>query len=179
MVVAKNQKTFLWLKEQFAQRKVQKKYLALVLGDIKEDTGEISYPIDRAKGDPTKQTAYPVKKRTSDGASNTKFNPPASAREALTQWKVIKNFPGFTYLELSLKTGRKHQIRVHLNAIGHPVAGDTKYGPARTRPKHLGRMFLHAASLGFTAKNGEKFFFSSPLPKDLANTLKNLPFMLD
>lgn len=164
MVIAKNQKIFRWLKNQFKDRKVNKKYLTLVVGEMKKDSGEISYPIGRSKSDPTRQVVFKGKKI------------PASAREALTRWQVLKRFPGFTYLEVLPKTGRMHQIRVHLKTIGHPVAGDEKYGGRK--PKHLGRMFLHASFLSFTSLGGEKFSFTSPLIEDLEKALKNLPFMV-
>lgn len=169
MVIAKNQRNFEWFKEQFKDRSVTKKYLVLAAGLIEKDGGEIKYPIGRSRNDPTKQVAY-----------KTKSNTPPYAKEAITYWQVIKRFPDYTYLEVAPKTGRMHQIRVHLKAIGHPVAGDKKYSDASTRqPKHLGRMFLHASYLGFKAANGEKFSFNSPLPQDLSNALKNLPFMVD
>lgn len=168
MVIAKNQKTFTWLKRQFQDRKVTKRYLALVVGEVEDESGEINWPIGRSKQDPTKQVVY--KSRAA----------PESAREAVSYWRVIKRFPDYTYLEVVPTTGRMHQIRVHLKTIGHPVVGDLKYGDpsASSGPKHLGRMFLHASQLSFIGPTGERFSFSLPLPAELENALKNLPYML-
>ncbi len=188
MVIARNQKTFEWLKEQFKERNIGKKYLTLVIGDIKKESGEISYPIGRSKNDPTKQVVYKSK------------SVPSNAREAHTLWRVIKQYPDFTYLEVVPKTGRMHQIRVHLKSMGHPVAGDSKYATKTSSksPRHIGRMFLHASFLSFTmppsstkesnvrgppridrVETGERFSFNLPLPKELKDALKNLPFMLE
>ena len=168
MVVAKNQKTFTWLKRQFQDRKVTKRYLVLAMGEVKEDSGEIKWPIGRSRQDPTKQVVY-----------KSKGSVPESAREAVSYWRVIKRFPGFTYLEVVPTTGRMHQVRVHLKATGHPVAGDEKYGSVRRElPKHLGRMFLHASQLSFLGPTGERFSFTLPLPGELENALKNLPYMI-
>lgn len=163
MVIAKNQKTFLCLKGQFQNRLVTKRYLALACGEIPADSGEINFNIMRSRSDPTRNTATNSKNR---------------GRAALTYWRILKRYPDFTLLEVTPKTGRMHQIRVHLKAIGHPVAGDKKYAPASKNPKHLGRMFLHAAYLSFTTAAGEKFSFHSPLPDELERALQNLPYVV-
>ncbi len=163
MVVAKNQPTFLWLKKQFQQHLVIKKYITLVNGVPKEDSGKIELNIARSKSDPTKNIAA----RSKD-----------VGRYALTYWKVLKRYPDHTLLEVTPKTGRLHQIRVHLKAVGLPVSGDKKYGSPRRDPKHLGRMFLHAEYLSFSSPDGEKFSFASPWPSELDNCLKNLPHVL-
>ena len=177
MVIAKNQKTFLNLKKQFQNHTVEKKYVALVNGSPKEDSGKINLNIARSKSDPTKNTA--VKSKT-------------EGRQALTYWKVLKKYPDHSLLEVMPKTGRMHQIRVHLKAIGLPVSGDKKYSPTRLPdrqaggrggikskdPKHLGRMFLHAEYLSFKNLDGEKMSFSAPIPEDLKLVLKNLPFVI-
>ncbi len=169
MVIALNNRSFQWLKKRFKDREVDKKYLALVVGRIEKDEGEISWPISRSKGDPIKQRAYKTKNKV-----------PKGARSAKTFWRVIKRFPNFTYLEVVPKTGRKHQIRVHLKTLGYPVAWDKKYGGEKSKkPKHLGRVFLHASSLSFKSPKGDKFSFNVNLSDDLANTLNNLPFMLE
>jgi len=177
MVVAKNQKTFRWLKQRFQNRQVTKKYLALVVGLVEEDTGIISYPVGRSKKDPTKQTVYKTKAPLESPASPDE-QASRGWRPAETHWRVEKRFPEFTYLELTPKTGRMHQIRVHLKSIGHPVAGDEKYADRDSGPKHLGRMFLHSSFLGFTTPQGEKFSFNAPLAAELKNALKNLPYVV-
>jgi len=163
MIAAKNQKTFLFLKKQFQEHSVIKKYIALVNGSPKEDSGKIDLNIARSKTDPTKNTA--VKSKT-------------EGRYALTYWKVLKRFPDHTLLEATPKTGRMHQIRAHLKAIGLPVSGDKKYGTKSKDPKHLGRMFLHSEYLSFKNADGEKMSFSAPLPRELETVLKNLPFVI-
>lgn len=163
MVVAKNQETFLHLKKQFQSHTVEKKYIALVNGSPKEDSGKINLNIARSKSDPTKNTA--VKSKT-------------EGRYALTYWKALKKYPDHALIEAMPKTGRMHQIRVHLKAIGLPVSGDKKYGVKSKDPKHLGRMFLHAEYLSFKNLDGEKMSFSAPIPEDLANCLRNLRFVI-
>ncbi len=169
MVVARTQPMFQHLKQAFADRRVTKKYTALVLGTLDEEDGSVSYPIGRAKTDPTKQRVY----RNLSRASRT-------SRNAQTYWRVLKRYARTTLVEVTPVTGRMHQIRVHMQAIGHPVAGDRKYARKRMRgPKTVGRLFLHASFLSFEGPKGEKFSFSSPLPADLARALKNLPFMVE
>lgn len=163
MVVAKNQRTFLWLKKQFQHHLVNKKYSALVNGSPRDDSGKIDANIARSKSDPTKNTT--AKSKT-------------EGRPAVTYWRVNKKYPDHTLLEVVPKTGRMHQIRVHLKSVGLPVAGDKKYGIKAKDPKHLGRMFLHAQYLGFVTENGEKMSFSAPLPDDLENCLRNLAFVI-
>ncbi|MEK7500729.1 MAG: RluA family pseudouridine synthase [Patescibacteria group bacterium] len=163
MVIAKNQSTFQQLKKQFQNRLVTKRYLALACGQMPADNGQIDLNIVRSRSDPTKNTTTNSKNR---------------GRAALTYWRVLKHYPDFSLLEVTPKTGRMHQIRVHLKAIGHPVAGDKKYAPAPKNPKHLGRMFLHAAYLSFTSAEGEKFSFHSPLPEELERALQNLPYVV-
>lgn len=163
MVAAKNQKTFLWLKKQFRNHLIDKKYVALVNGSPQGDSGKIDANIVRSKSDPTKNTT--TKSKT-------------VGRPAITYWRVIKKYPDQALLELSPKTGRMHQIRVHLKSIGLPVAGDKKYGIKARDPKHLGRMFLHAQYLSFVAENGEKMSFSATLPDDLENCLRNLKYVI-
>ncbi len=167
MVIAKNQNSFGWLKAAFQKREVRKRYYALVAGVLEKDEGIISYPIGRSSHDPTHQIAYLAKNKI-----------PLSAKQAITEWRVVKRYAGFTFLELTPKTGRMHQLRVHLKAIGHPVAGDEKYGSRPLAPKNLGRMFLHSFGLSFENPRGEKFSFSAPLPADLEIVLKNLPYVV-
>lgn len=165
MVIAKNQETFNWLKQQFKNRQVVKKYVTLVNGQLKGESGEINLNIVRSKRDPTRNTAVRSKNE---------------GRPAVTFWRVLHRYPGYTLLEVMPKTGRMHQIRVHLKAIGFPVVGDTKYtGRSAHALKHLGRMFLHAAYLSFRSPNGEKFAFNSPLAPELDIALKNLLFVLE
>lgn len=163
MVIAKDQPTFLWLKKQFQTHQVTKKYMALVDGSPTEESGKIELNIIRSKSDPTKNIATLSK---------------TLGRNAITYWKILHRYPDHALLEISPKTGRMHQIRVHLKAMGWPVADDKKYGSAKLDPKHLGRMFLHAEYLSFLTPSREKMSFSAPLPDELAECLRNIPFVV-
>jgi len=174
MIIAKNQTAFDWLKKQFKERQTNKTYLALVHGALKNKEGEIKTLLARATSDPTKQKAIPL------SSSSSPLSPPqlkggGKLREAITQYKVIKEFKNYSLLEVHPKTGRLHQIRAHLAHLGHPVVGDKKYGD-----KHppilpgLTRQFLHAKELKITLADGQKKVFSAPLPADLNGILQTL-----
>lgn len=153
MVLGKNEKEIQALQKLFLTRKVKKKYLALVHGVPKEDKGEITLPIVRGKG--LKRIA-----RLFTG----------KGRAALTAWKIKKSYQNFTLLAVSPKTGRTHQIRVHLKSLGYPIAGDKLYKFKRQKtPQGLNRQFLHSCELTF-----REFKFHSSLPKGLQNILDKL-----
>ena len=157
MIVAKSNSAFEWLKKQFQERKVTKKYLALVVGRPKKSSGEIKTFIVRSKSDPTKQ----------------RISVTPEDREAITHYKTFKKFKDFTLLEIQPKTGRMHQIRVHMAWLGNPVAGDLKYGPKKAPiPSGLKRQFLHAAYLKIKLPDGKIKEFESPLPEDLKRILE-------
>lgn len=156
MIVAKNNQAFEYLKNQFQERKVIKKYLALVIGQLKQSSGEIKTAISRSKSIPTKQKIS------------------ATGKEAITLYKTIKKFRNFTLIEAQPKTGRMHQIRVHLAWLGHPVAGDPKYGLRATVPPGLKRQFLHSAYLKIKLPDGGTKEFRASLPSDLTHTLAAL-----
>ena len=157
LLVAKNDLAHQRLAEQFSARKVEKVYLALVHGDVKQDHGRIERPITR---DPVHRTRMTARLE--------------SGRAAWSEYRVLRRYTGFTLLEVRIGTGRTHQIRVHLSSIGHPVVGDTLYGaPARVpdRPP-LGRFFLHAHRIRFhQPSTGEEIALTSPLPPELTNWL--------
>lgn len=166
MVVARNDFSHHRLARQFQTRQVTKKYIALVHGAVQPETGEIRSAIGR---DRVRRIRMTTRTR--------------QARPAQTAYRVLERFPGFTLLELNLKTGRTHQIRVHLSSEKHPVVGDTLYGaPARVsggeaeRPlPRLGRNFLHAAFLKFRhPRQLTPLEFSSPLPEALQRFLEHL-----
>jgi len=163
LLVAKNNKTLEFLQDQFKQRKIVKKYLTLVVGKIKQNQGEINTLIGRAPKDRKKQKVYLL------GEPNSK-----GKREAKTYYKVLERFKNYTFLEIKPKTGRKHQIRCHLNWIHHPLAGDKLYGfKNQLTPENLDRQFLHASYLKTTLLTEEREFKSN-LPEDLKNIIKKL-----
>ena len=165
MIIAKNNRSFEFLKDQFKNREVQKTYTALVYGTVIPEEGIIDLKIGRSKTKPNMQTVIDTKKKEN-----------IRSREALTLYKTIKNYKDHTLLEIQLKTGRMHQIRVHLKAIGYPVVGDQKYFFKKYRniePK-LERQFLHAGKLKIKLPNGKIKEFKSVLPQDLKNFLNEL-----
>jgi 23S rRNA pseudouridine1911/1915/1917 synthase len=155
LVLAKNPTAKAFLQDQFKQRTIAKTYLALVRGRLSEPEAVIRLPIGRNRNQPVKRAVVP------------------GARPAETAYRVIREYPGATLVEVTLHTGRTHQIRVHFSHLGHPVLGDTMYGE-RQRSVGLGRQFLHAARLGFTAPSGRAVEVESPLPADLAAFLERL-----
>ena len=160
LLVAKNDAAHQHLAGQFAARKVEKTYLALVHGNVKPDRGRIEKPITR---DPRQRVRMTARL--------------ARGRAAWSEYHVLRRFAGFTFLEVRIGTGRTHQIRVHLASIGHPVVGDGLYGaPARIAGQPgLPRYFLHAHRIRFTQPTtGEPVTVESPLPSDLALWMQNL-----
>jgi 23S rRNA pseudouridine1911/1915/1917 synthase len=155
MVVAKNEAAHQSLSLQFKNRIVQKRYLALVHGAVRQEAGRIEAAIGRRERD---------RKRMGVKAEG--------GRLARTTYRVLRRLPGMTLVELGLETGRTHQIRVHLAHIGHPVVGDAVYGGRRERRGAAGappapRQLLHAWRLGFRhPAGGEWLEFSAPIPAD-------------
>jgi 23S rRNA pseudouridine1911/1915/1917 synthase len=153
LVVARSEQAHALLQRALAQRRIEREYLALVEGRPPARSGTIEAPIGR---DPRVRTRMAV------GG--------AHAREARTHFELDTALPDSSLLRLRLETGRTHQIRVHLRAIGHPVAGDPEYGTAGLFG--LERQFLHAARLAFDHPiTGERVEVSSPLPDDLRRAL--------
>jgi len=147
------------LMAQLKARRVKKTYLALVHGEVAAAVGRIEAPIGRDPRQRTRMAVVP------------------SGRLATTGYRVAERLPGWTLLELDLVTGRTHQIRVHLDAIGHPVAGDRVYGTGTSArgPAGLERLFLHAWRLELTSPStGELIRASAPLPADLEDVLASL-----
>ena len=165
MIVAKNNQTFEFLKDQFKNRKTQKVYLALVYGKVNPPEGVIDLKIGRSKTNPNMQTVIDTKKK-----ENIK------SREARTVYKTIKNFKDYSLLEVSPKTGRMHQIRVHLKAIGYPVVGDKKYFFKKYKNENLelNRQFLHASELRIKLLDGKDKIFKAELAGDLRNHIAKL-----
>jgi len=152
MVVAKNEAAQQDISVQIKARSVAKRYLVLVVGHLSPDRGIIEAPIGRHLRHRKRMAVV------------------SGGREARTQYRVIRYLDNYTLLEVAPETGRTHQIRVHLAAIGHPIVGDEVYG---VRSPFLGRQFLHACSLGFKSPStGEYVEFTSELPSDLTQVLK-------
>ena len=156
LMVARHDAAQASLMSQLKARRVKKTYLALVQGNVAAAVGRVEAPVGR---DPARRTRMAVV---------------ASGRPAVTGYRVRDRFPGWTLLELDLVTGRTHQIRVHLAAIGHPVAGDPLYGTGTSRrgPDGLGRLFLHAWRLELASpSDGHLIRTESPLPDELEGVL--------
>lgn len=162
LIVAKNTHTQAALIEMMKQHAITKRYLALVEGNISLDHGSIDAPIGR---DPRNRLQMAI---TATGS-----------REARTHFRVLERFARHTLLLLELETGRTHQIRVHLKAIGHPVVGDTVYGSGHSRREPLvQRQFLHACQLKFQhPTTGAVIELESPLPEDLQTVLEQKNFL--
>ena len=161
LVIAKNQDSFLYLKNLFQERKIKKFYLALVCGKPKEPKGIIDAPMGRIG-----------MKRTTRVMGNKKLK---DKKEAVTEYSTLKNFHDFTLLEVSPHTGRTHQIRVHLKSIGTPVAGDPLYGHQNTNgPKGPECLFLHAYKLQFVSPDGKSLAFETDLPDNLQKFINEL-----
>ena len=167
LVVARTQKMFNHLKEQFKNRTIEKEYIVLAHGKVAKDWAEINFPIGRSETS-AKMAAMP---RTIKG------QPSAMGKEAATEFEVEQRFVNFTLLKVKIHTGRMHQIRAHLFAYNHPVVGDPLYFQKKRKndwDKKCGRLFLHSAKLGFTGLDGEKKYFKSPLPENLKLFLEEL-----
>ena len=167
LVVAKNSRAHHHLSDQFKHRTVKKKYLALVHGKMKADSGRISLPIGRHPVDRKKMSTHSKK-----------------SRNAETTWKVKERFSLATLIDIDLKTGRSHQIRVHCAAINHPVMGDPVYGGRRRRINieitkdhrlSVHRQMLHARRLELTHPSTyTNLCFEAPIPSDMLNAITAL-----
>lgn len=156
LVVAKNNEAHIALAEQLKQKKANRRYIALVNGNVRE-AGIVNKPIGRSLADRKKMAVVP------------------GGREAVTHYRPIEYYERYTLLECVLETGRTHQIRVHMSSIGHPIAGDKVYGASNDKIKANGQL-LFAKTLGFVHPTlGEYMEFSAELPcyfKEILNKLK-------
>ncbi len=166
LVVAKNDSAHLNLSRQFKNRTVKKSYTALVFGHLNEDEGQIELEIGRHRQDRKKMSTHTTR-----------------GRSACTRWVVKRRYTSFSLLDVSIKTGRTHQIRVHLSSLQHPIVGDSVYGnkkrlsqiphqAIRARCSALKRPFLHARRLGFNHPSTDVYHeFEAPLPAELLDIL--------
>lgn len=163
MVIARNQKSFEILKGLFQKRLIEKTYQAVICGKLKQSSGVIDLPIGRIKKNPLKRG---IEERPGGIRG---------AREAVTEYKVLKSGKNYSLVELKPKTGRMHQLRVHMAALHHPIACDTVYGGKKVCcPGEAKRQMLHAASLSFSFSSGKRFFFEADPPEDFALALKEI-----
>lgn len=162
LLVAKNDETHLALSEQIKNHAFTRRYAAIVVGNLADDKGTVNAPIGR----------HPVNRKRMAVVKD--------GREAVTDYRVLERFPGYCLVELTLYTGRTHQIRVHMAHLGHPVLGDSLYGAGRTpfEKKHrelLTEQTLHARDLGFVhPRTGKYMEFSAPLPSYFEKLIKLL-----
>jgi len=159
LVLAKNEATHQFFKEQFQSREVKKIYRAFVYGNLKDERGTINRPIGSARGGQGPRSAT---------------RPHGTQREAVTMWRRVGSGEGITYLEAFPQTGRTHQIRVHFSAIQHPIVCDTLYAPRREPALGFTRLALHALSVAFVHPNGKSMKFEAPLPADFVAAEKLL-----
>lgn len=161
LLLAKTQQAYEWFKQQFHDRQILKVYTALVQGTVRDDSGTIAFSLARSRTRHGRMAAQP--KNGTEGKS------------AETAYTVLARYTTSTLLTVRIFTGRTHQIRAHLFALGYPIVGDRLYaGKRRSRSEELIRLFLHATKLGFTEVSGEWKEFSSPLPKELQEYLAGL-----
>ncbi len=162
MLLAKNEKAHEFLKKQFQARTIKKVYNTIVAGWVKNDHGILTKPIGRSPSDFRRSLA-------GRGARG-------ELRDAVTEYKVLKRFTDkaikFTYLEIKPKTGRTHQIRVHMKYLNHPVVGDSLYNPQGPSLKSFKRIALHAKSIEFKDLKGKTVKVESKLPLEFEKVLK-------
>lgn len=157
ILIAKNDRAHTALSEQFKERSMEKHYHAVAFGNFPDDHGLIDAPIARHPIDRKKMAVVP------------------NGKPSQTEWKVISRVKSATYLDVHLLTGRTHQIRVHMNSIGHPLLGDRIYAPNLKTSVHVPRLMLHAYTLSFThPTHGERMTLTAPLPEKFLSTLEKL-----
>ena len=156
IIAAKNDFAHQALSAQLQDHSLCRTYEAVVIGNLREDSGTVNAPIDRNLKDRKKMAVVP------------------GGRPAVTHWQVLERFPGYTYVRCRLETGRTHQIRVHMAYIGHPLYGDTVYGAKKAAPGMTGQC-LHAVGLTFRhPRTGETVELSCPLNEEFTAFLRKL-----
>ena len=149
LIVCKNDEAHVNIAQQIKEHSVNRIYVGIVCGNVKEDSGTVEGAIGR----------HPIERKKM--AINEKNGKPA-----ITHYKVLERFKNYTYMQFKLETGRTHQIRVHMASIGHPLLGDAMYSSGRSPFKHLQGQCLHAKTIGFIhPKTGEYMEYSAPLPE--------------
>ncbi len=162
LIVCKNDRAHLGLSEQLKSHSIHRVYEAVVHGNIKKDRGTVNAPVGRHPADRKKMSVH---------AKN--------GREAVTHYEVLKRFGNYTYIRCTLETGRTHQIRVHMESIGHPIVGDPIYGPKKCPFPQLIGQTLHAKTIGVIHPvTGEYLEVTAPLPDYFTNLLSYLEYNL-
>jgi len=157
ILIAKNDRAHAIMSAQFKERTMEKHYRAVAYGSFKEETGLIDAPIAR----------HPVDRK--------KMAIVSGGKPSQTEWHVIERLKGATYLDVHLLTGRTHQIRVHMQSVGHPLMGDSIYAPNLRNPVHIPRLMLHAYSLSFShPTTEERMTICAPLPQLFEKTIQKL-----
>lgn len=154
IILAKSKAAKEYMQKQFQDRKIQKTYLALVIGHLDQDEAIIKVPLGRSKTHPLKRIADP------------------EGKDAITAYKVVDRIGNYDLVEAKPSTGRTHQLRAHFAHLGHPIVGDKLYGADSFL--NLGRYFLHAARLEFVSPNNTKVEVEAPLPKELEALLQKI-----
>jgi len=158
LMAAKNDQAHPPLPGQLQEHSVIRRYTAVVHGEVAHERGTVDAPIGR---DPKDRKLFAVTDK--------------NGKPAVTHFTVLERFRQFTLLELSLETGRTHQIRVHMKFIGHPLVGDPLYGPAKHRTRWIRGQALHAGVLGFRhPRTGEQMLFEAPLPEDMRRLIERM-----
>lgn len=155
MIIARNLAAKEFLQEQFRQRNVTKHYIVLVRGQLKRPAARIELPLQKSHQQPNTMAVR------------------ATGRPAITEYHLTAQYPGASLLDVTIHTGRTHQIRAHFAHLGHPVVGDKVYGKV-IRSSGLMRQFLHASSLTILLPSGKRQTFSAKLPQDLLSYLEQL-----
>ncbi|MEN9412936.1 MAG: ribosomal large subunit pseudouridine synthase rRNA synthase [Candidatus Parcubacteria bacterium] len=166
LVAARTAALYTHLKHEFKARRVEKVYRAIVHGHVQDETGRIVAEIARSSAAPKRWYAKPCDE--------------SYVRAAITEWRVLvrgesREGEPYSYLELVPKTGRTHQIRVHLSSIGHPIVGDHLYAPERAPILGFTRSALHAFSVAFVLPSGERVLYEAPLPTDFHDATLRSP----
>jgi len=157
ILVAKNDHAHSIMSEQFKSRTMEKHYRAVAFGNISDDSGLIDAPIARHPTDRKRMAIV------------------NGGKESRTEWQIIERLKGAVYLDVHLLTGRTHQIRVHMQSIGHPLLGDVIYAPHVKVPVHIPRLMLHAYSLSFDhPTSGQRMEIKAPLPEKFTTVLEKL-----
>jgi len=162
LILTKNQKAFLYFKDLFLKKKIQKQYLVLVKGEMKKDQGVINFSLTRSRSSGKRKIILSQKQTQK------------KVKTALTTYQVISIYKGYTLLKVEPKTGRTHQIRIHLASIGFPVAGDSLYGVSPKNQFVFPRQMLHAQKIIFLAPNDQRLSLEAPLPYDFQQVLKTI-----